>query len=87
MSAPHTTLSQINVNDAAEVLRWSEDLGVTELELREAVRNVGPAIDDVKRYLGELIVERREEAGLPNVPADEGGKLWEREHAPVPKPD
>jgi hypothetical protein len=96
MSAPQNTLTEdqeINVNDAAEVLQWCEELGVTELELRDAVRNVGPRVNDVKHMLGEMVMERRGESGYvdmpgyPDMPAEEGAKVWEREMAPSPKPE
>ena len=91
MSAPHTTTlsesAEINVNDAAEVLRWSEEFGVTELELRDAIRNVGPAVEDVKRCLADMQLEEQEDATYDSMPAEEGGKLWEREHSPMPRPE
>jgi hypothetical protein len=88
MSSLHLTEEQdINVNDAAEVLRWSEELGVTELELREAVRNIGPRLDDVKRTLAEMVLERRREAGYDEMLMEEGAEIRERESAPLPRRD
>jgi hypothetical protein len=88
MSSLHLTEEQdINVNDAAEVLRWSEELGVTELELRDAVRNIGPRLDDVKRTLAEMILERRREEGYDEMLMEEGGEIRERECGPLPRRD
>jgi len=90
MSAPHTTLTEdleINVNDAAEVLRWSEELGVTELELREAVRNIGPKLEDVKHTLTDMLLERRREEGYDEMLMEEGAEIREREGAPLPRRD
>jgi hypothetical protein len=88
MSAPHTTLREdleINVNDAADVLRWSEELGVTELELREAVRNVGPRLDDVKHTLSDMLMEQCREEGYDEMLMEEGAEIREREGAPLPR--
>jgi hypothetical protein len=90
MSSPHTTLTEdleINVNDAAEVLRWSEELGVTELELREAVRNIGPRSDDVKKALADMVLERHREEGYDEMLMEEGAEIREREGAPLPRRD
>ena len=88
MSSLHLTEElDINVNDAAEVLRWSEELGVTELELREAVRNIGPKLDDVKHALADMILERRREEGYDEMLMEEGAEIRERESAPMPRRD
>src|SRR5690606_16460483 len=35
-----------------EVQRWARTLDVPAQRLREAIRRVGPVVDDVKRFLG-----------------------------------
>ena len=77
----------IDVHDAAEVLRCCEELGVTELELRDAIREVGPGLADVKRALAELVTHIVADRYYDDMPAEEGGKVWERETAPGPRPD
>jgi hypothetical protein len=47
---------QIRVDDEGEVRKWANILGVTGDQLREAVRQVGPRVDDVKARLGEIQV-------------------------------
>ena len=44
--------TKINVNQSWEIEYWTKRLGVTEQQLRTAVKNVGPLVKDVKRYLG-----------------------------------
>ena len=77
----------IDVHDAAEVLRCCEELGVTELELRDAIREVGPGLADVKRALAELVMHNVADGHYDDMPAEEGGKIWKRETAPGPRPD
>ena len=89
MSAPTTFFADstlIDVHDAAEVLRCCEELGVTELELRDAIRNVGPRLGDVKHAIAEDHYIPGEHH-YDDLPAEEGGKVWERETAPGPRPD
>lgn len=43
----------IDVNDYAECVRWSSELGVPVGELKAAVHYVGSHSDDVRRYLKE----------------------------------
>lgn len=45
--------SRINVDQAWELRYWSEELGVSEEELRRAVASVGPMANDVRRHLGK----------------------------------
>jgi len=45
------TRNQINVNDTAEVAYWSKLFGVSEQELRVAVKRVGSYVDDIDRIL------------------------------------
>jgi len=42
---------KINVNQSHEVTRWAKKLGVTEEELRAAVKKAGPMAEDVQLYL------------------------------------
>jgi hypothetical protein len=41
----------IRLKDFHEVRDWANSLGVTELELREAVAAVGESADKVRQYL------------------------------------
>lgn len=45
--------ARINVNQPHEVSYWSRKLGITEDELRSAVRQAGPMVADVQRHLGK----------------------------------
>jgi hypothetical protein len=51
-----TQQEQIRVDDESEVRKWAHILGVTADQLREAVRQVGPQVNDVKARLGEIQV-------------------------------
>ena len=42
----------IDVNDPAEVSRWTKELGVDEWDLKDAIRDVGQDADAVKKHLG-----------------------------------
>ena len=44
---------RINMNEDYEVQYWTQALGVTREQLREAVDAVGPTADAVRRYLGK----------------------------------
>lgn len=46
------TNEQISVERDYETRYWARTLHCTETELREAVRNVGTEVEDVRRYLG-----------------------------------
>ncbi|MGU3360699.1 DUF3606 domain-containing protein [Methylobacterium sp. M6A4_1b] len=46
---------RINVNEAWEVTWWCRKFGVTEAQLRAAVKAVGPMVKDVAKYLGKPI--------------------------------
>ena len=50
---------RINVNERWELDYWTERLGITPEELRQAVKEVGVMADDVRRHFG--IGTRREE--------------------------
>ena len=43
--------TRINVHEDYELRRWSESLGVSKEELKDAVAKVGPMVADVKRSL------------------------------------
>ncbi|CAB3833872.1 MULTISPECIES: DUF3606 domain-containing protein [Achromobacter] len=45
--------SRINVNEAHELRYWTQALGVTEAQLREAVKAVGPSATAVREHLGK----------------------------------
>jgi Protein of unknown function (DUF3606) len=45
--------SKVNVNEAWEVQYWCKKFGVTEAQLRAAVRAVGVSSSAVQRYLGK----------------------------------
>ncbi|MDH1522859.1 DUF3606 domain-containing protein, partial [Achromobacter mucicolens] len=44
--------SRINVNEPHELRYWTQALGVTEAQLREAVKTVGPSATAVREHLG-----------------------------------
>jgi hypothetical protein len=41
----------VDVNEAWSLRYWTQELGVTERDLRETVEVVGPLLSDVKRIL------------------------------------
>ena len=43
----------INVHEAYEVRDWSKKFGVTEEQLKSAVKTAGVYADDVKKHLGK----------------------------------
>ena len=45
--------ARINVNEDHEIRYWTQALGVTEEELREAVAAVGVSADAVRQHLGK----------------------------------
>ena len=44
--------ARINVEQEHEVRYWSEKLGVSRDQLRQAVQRAGPLVKDVQRHLG-----------------------------------
>jgi hypothetical protein len=44
---------RINVHEAWERKRWANELGISEDDLRDAVRLHGPMVKDVKKALGK----------------------------------
>jgi hypothetical protein len=45
--------SKINLNESWEVAYWCKEFGVTEAELRAAVKAVGVSVAAVRKYLGK----------------------------------
>ena len=45
---------RIDVDDQEDIRYWTERLGVTEEELRNAVHTAGIQIDDIRRHLGKM---------------------------------
>jgi hypothetical protein len=43
--------SRVNTNEKWEIDYWTEELGVSETELKEAVKAVGNSADNVRKYL------------------------------------
>jgi hypothetical protein len=45
--------SKVNVNEAWEVAYWTREFGVSEAQLRAAVRAVGTSTAAVRKHLGK----------------------------------
>jgi hypothetical protein len=45
--------SRINVNEAWELQYWTKKFGVSEEQLRDAVKAAGPSADAVGKHLGK----------------------------------
>ena len=45
--------SEIDVNDESQCIYWTHELGVTTGELKAAVANAGPRVEEVRRYIQE----------------------------------
>ena len=45
--------SRVNVNEAWELQYWSRKFGVTEEQLKDAVKAAGPSADAVGKHLGK----------------------------------
>jgi hypothetical protein len=45
--------TRINVNESWELRYWMDTLGVTEQQLRDAVKKVGVMVADVRKELGK----------------------------------
>jgi hypothetical protein len=43
--------NRVNTSEDYEVRYWCQAFGCTEAKLKEAVRAVGPMVDDVRNYL------------------------------------
>jgi hypothetical protein len=54
-SGANTITRRIDIDNPDEVLRWTRSLAVTEDQLRDAVKNVGPEVVKVKGYLGQRV--------------------------------
>jgi hypothetical protein len=44
--------SEVNINEASEIRHWMQHWNVSEAELRRAIAEVGPEIDEVRVALG-----------------------------------
>ncbi|WP_315136293.1 DUF3606 domain-containing protein [Achromobacter marplatensis] len=49
----HPRRARINLNEAHEVRYWTQRFGVSEAQLREAVKAVGVSADAVKKHQGK----------------------------------
>jgi hypothetical protein len=87
-SKPHYHISsetKIDPDDAGEIRRWSDELGVPEEQVREAIRQAGPKFCDVEHALSKRFSEEHEERDVTpvedipgrSVPAEEGGRVDE----------
>jgi len=45
--------SRINVNESWELQYWTKELGVSEEQLRSAVKTAGTSADAVRKHLGK----------------------------------
>jgi hypothetical protein len=45
--------ARVNVHEKWELDYWTEKLGVTEQQLKDAVQQVGPMAKDVRSHLGK----------------------------------
>jgi cbb3-type cytochrome oxidase subunit 3 len=43
--------TRININNEADLQRWTKELGVDEWDLKGAVQDVGPDVDAVRKHL------------------------------------
>jgi hypothetical protein len=43
----------ISTNQTHEVQYWSQKFGISEEQLKEAVRTAGPMVEDVRRHLSK----------------------------------
>ncbi|AVR99031.1 DUF3606 domain-containing protein [Pseudoduganella armeniaca] len=46
--------SRINVNEPWELRYWTKELGLSEDELREAVKAAGTSVNAVREHVGKL---------------------------------
>jgi hypothetical protein len=46
--------NRINVNEPWELRYWTKELGLSEDELREAVKAAGPSVNAVREHVGKL---------------------------------
>ena len=65
--------TEININDESEVLRWCDELGVTEEQLRRAVQNAGAKLSDVEKELANMAAQERDVTPTEDTPAWEQG--------------
>jgi hypothetical protein len=87
-SKPHyhiSTETRIDPDDASEIRRWAEELGVPEEQVREAIRQAGPRFGDVEHALSRRFSEEHphrdvtsnEDMPGRSEPAEEGGRVNE----------
>ena len=51
VTRPEDANKIVDVNEAWALRYWTQELGITERELRETVEAVGPLLSDVKQIL------------------------------------
>ncbi|WP_447650952.1 DUF3606 domain-containing protein [Pseudomonas abietaniphila] len=45
--------ARVNTSEAWELSYWTKEFGVTEEQLKAAVKAVGPMVTDVRKHLGK----------------------------------
>ncbi|WP_286271647.1 DUF3606 domain-containing protein [Thalassotalea hakodatensis] len=55
---------KINISQDWEVRYWTKELGITVDELVEAVKAVGPMVDDVRAYVANMRRQRSSSPGM-----------------------
>ena len=65
--------TEININDESEVLRWCDELGVTEEQLRRAVQNAGAKLSDVEKELVNMAAQEQDVTPAEDIPTWEQG--------------
>ncbi|HYC49217.1 MAG TPA: DUF3606 domain-containing protein [Burkholderiales bacterium] len=53
---------RIDIDDDASIRRWAKELGVTRVQIIDAVEKVGPRVEDVRRYLDQQIAAGQADA-------------------------
>ena len=83
---PHyhiSTETVIDPDDASEIRRWADELGVPEEQVREAIRQAGTRFGDVEHALSQRFSEEHvdvtpsEDIPGRSKPAEEGGRIDE----------
>jgi hypothetical protein len=49
---------QINIDEKWEIDWWTQSLGISEVELIEAVKKAGPSVKKVKKYLSKKALKK-----------------------------
>ena len=52
LPAGTTSGARIDATSPEDILRWARELGVDRWDLEDAIRDVGPEVDAVKKHLG-----------------------------------